>query len=122
MKIPSLILKKLLMSVTTVVVFLLILEGLCRMFGYPQGTFATIFPDSEYNRPYQPNQTFKLQWGPITYFVQSNSQGFRGEEFHETKQEGTLRILTIGDSITDNYFVDNADIWQRALRFELRGR
>jgi lysophospholipase L1-like esterase len=102
------------------VIFLMfVLEGSCRLFGFPRGTFATIFTDTGSDRPYRPNEDLELQWGPITYYVQSNSLGFRGDEIAETKREGTLRLLTIGDSITDNFFVDNADTWQKALRREL---
>jgi lysophospholipase L1-like esterase len=71
---------------------------------------------------YPPNALIPMTWGPVPYIVRSNSLGFRGEEIARQKPAGTLRIATIGDSVTDGFFVDNEATWQYVLEQLLRER
>lgn len=112
--------KKLLVSGLVLVLSLLVPELLCRLCGYPRGTFAAFFPDGA--RPYPPNRTLRLTWGAVPYVVRSNAQGFRGEDIAARKRSATLRILTIGDSMTDGFFVDNEATWQFGLQNDMRHR
>jgi lysophospholipase L1-like esterase len=105
---------------TVLLVVVLVPEAICRLCGRPYGDFENFFQQSR--DLYPAGQTLTMSWGPIPYVVKANSQGFRGEEFDGEKDPGTLRILTIGDSITDGLFVDNASTWQFALRTILEDR
>ena len=95
---------------------LLLIEGCFRLGGRPFGDFEAIFRNGQL---YPPDQTLTLTWGPILYIVTTNNHGFRGKDFVSPKPIEMLRILTIGDSITDGFFVDNADTWQPALQENL---
>lgn len=93
-----------------------LIEGSLRMAGYPHGTFVAL---DLADGLYPPNKTFVANWGPIPYLVRSNSLGLRGPEIEAKKPAGTFRIATIGDSVTDGFFVDNEAMWQPALQTEL---
>jgi lysophospholipase L1-like esterase len=110
--------RKVLLAVSSPALVVGILESALRLLSYPQGTFAPIFPVS--GGLYPPNAVIHMTWGPIPYTVRSNSLGFRGEAIAQRKDPGTLRIVTIGDSITDGFFVDNECTWQYYLEDTLR--
>lgn len=99
---------------------LVVLEVLLRVgVGAPEGLFAGLFPGDD--GLYPENRTIEMYWGPIPYTVEVNSHGFRGPEFETQKPEKTVRIITIGDSITDGFFVDNDATFQHYLQETLRG-
>jgi len=114
------IVKKILLAVASGVTFLLVLEAITRLCGRPHGDFDAFFPNPQ--DLYPRNQTLKMTWGPIAYTVKTNNQGFRGDDFSSQKPSGSFRILTIGDSITDGFFVDNASMWQPAVQAKLAGQ
>jgi len=61
---------------------------------------------------YPPNKTIPRTWGPIPYSIKTNNLGFRGNNYIErNKPKGTYRAAAVGDSITDGFFVDNADTY-----------
>lgn len=99
--------------VTLLAIILLVAEAICRFYGRPYGDFDVFFPDTA--DLYPPNKTLTMTWGPIPYIVKTNNQGFRGENFSNRKDPLSLRILTIGDSVTDGFFVDNPSTWQYVL-------
>ena len=109
-----------LVTIALVTAILLILEAIFRLGGHPRGDFAALFPDSQ--DLYPRNQVLTMSWGPIPYVVETNNHGLRGEDFSSEKDPATLRILTIGDSITDGFFVDNRATWQYVLRGEMESR
>ena len=94
------------LCISTAVV-LLLMEGFLRLFGYPQGLFMTRYPK---------RQTLNMLWGAIPYTVRTNSIGLRGEEISEYKRPGVARILALGDSVTDGFFVDNEETYPAQLK------
>jgi lysophospholipase L1-like esterase len=57
-----------------------------------------------------------MLWGPVPYTVRTNSLGFRGGEIAREKPAGVRRLAALGDSVTDGFFVDNADTWTARLQ------
>jgi len=98
-------------------VLLLAAEVVLRLLGYPERTFAPLFPPRE--GLYPESAVIRMNWGPVPYVVRTNSLGLRGEPIERDKHRGTLRIVTIGDSVTDGFFVDNEATWQYALEERL---
>lgn len=104
-----------------------------RIAGLPDGDFDVFFqkkpPESfskhSENYLYPPNSEIKMNWGLIPYIVRTNNAGFRGDDIvldksSYLKHEDTpFRILTIGDSVTDGFFVDNENTWQYNLQNKL---
>ena len=89
---------------------LLVMEIALRVFwGKPEGYF--------YHRPldgstlYLPSRTMRMAMGPIPYTVKTNALGFRGPEITKEKPAGVFRVVAIGDSVTDGFYVDNADTY-----------
>jgi hypothetical protein len=80
----------------------------------PRGTFVVFAPGR--SGLYPESSRIEMRWGPIPYTVQTNSFGFRGPEISRDKPPGTIRIATIGDSVTDGFFVDDEDTWQSVLQ------
>jgi lysophospholipase L1-like esterase len=102
---------------------LVVAELLLRLLGYPERTFAPLFPPRE--GLYPESSVIRMNWGSIPYVVRTNALGLRGEPIERRKSDGTLRIVTIGDSVTDGFFVDNEATWQYVLEERLettRGR
>lgn len=73
------------------------------MFGLPTGLFELLSGDALYRK----NAKMEMTWGPIPYTVETNSFGFRGKEIPLDKPKNKKRIVALGDSITDGFFVDN---------------
>ncbi len=89
---------------------LLLMEGGLRLFwGLPRGYFH--FRPLDDTGLYLPNQAMYMGLGPIPYIIRTNSLGFRGPEIEEPKGENTFRIVMVGDSITDGFYVDNEDTY-----------
>lgn len=105
------------LCVLTVIV-VLVVEGGLRVFGYPKGFFKFAVPGE--SGLYPENSTIEMLWGPIPYTIKTNSLGFRGDEISYEKQKGTVRIVGLGDSITDGFFVDNDDTYPVLLEKILR--
>jgi len=57
--------------------------------------------------PYPPGETLEMTWGPVAYTVHANRLGFRGREIEPVPADGCVRLLAIGDSMTNGYFVDD---------------
>jgi lysophospholipase L1-like esterase len=57
-----------------------------------------------------------LDWGPIPYRVEANSLGLRGPELAIEKRPGVRRVVTVGDSVTDGFFVDNGSTYPAQLQ------
>lgn len=95
------------------------LELISRCFlGSPQGYFVNMIPH-EYSL-YPPNQSIPRTWGKIPYLIETNNLGFRGSQsIDPQKAAHTIRIVTLGDSITDGFFVNNPDTYPVQLQVYL---
>ena len=99
-------------------VVLLVLEILLRVTGVgPLGHFDFLLPGAV-GGLYPPNETITNDWGRIPYVVHTNDLGLRSTG-HRDLRIGARRIVMIGDSITDGFFVDDEGtiphLLQRAL-------
>jgi lysophospholipase L1-like esterase len=88
--------------------------------GAPHGIFRGFLPGEQ--GLYPPSSTIEMIWGPIPYRVSTNTLGFRGPELQRTKPAGVVRIVAIGDSVTDGFFVDNDATYPHFLRREFDER
>lgn len=112
--------RKLAMGVAVAALLLLLFEGALRLAGRPHGTYSGTYGVSVDLWP--PNYSKEMRWGPIPYRVESNSQGFRGPELRSVDDPAEVRIVAIGDSMTDGFFVDNDDTYPSQLARILRER
>ncbi|MFH0764572.1 MAG: SGNH/GDSL hydrolase family protein [Candidatus Omnitrophota bacterium] len=117
MKIFKAVIFALAISIFTILVFELFLRI---AFGYPHGLFNNLLSikDGLYPR----NSTIIMNYGFKPYIVKSNSLGMRGEEVSQEKKKGTIRIMAIGDSVTDGYFVGNNETYPYLLEESLRAK
>lgn len=85
---------------------LLALEIFLRIFfGFPHGSFNYLL--SAKNGLYPRNSTTIMNYGFKTYSVKANSWGMRGEDVPFEKTDSRRRIVALGDSVTDGFFVEN---------------
>lgn len=106
------------LAVATVCV-LLLFEAVLRIgFDRPQGLFHIRPLDGK--TLYRPNATIKVYTGPIPYTIKTNSLGFRGPEITVEKSPGTTRIVALGDSVTDGFYVENENTYPFQLEKILR--
>jgi hypothetical protein len=100
-------------------VFLGIIEIGLRVFaGRPIGYFH--YQPMDQRTLYLPNRSLRMLFGPIPYTVDTNSLGLRGPEISMVKPEGAMRIVALGDSVTDGFYVDNADTFPVLMEKYLR--
>lgn len=99
---------------------LLLFEGALRLAGLPKGLFHLRPPGQ--SGIYLPSATLHLVWTPIPYTIKTNALGFRGPEISLKKPEGIVRIVALGDSITDGFYVDNEDTYPFQLEQMLRAK
>lgn len=100
-------------------VLLLAIEGGLRLFfGLPRGLFY--FRPIDNSALYRPNVTIDLVFGPIPYRVRINSLGFRGPDITREKPAGVTRIIALGDSVTDGFYVENENTYPYQLERRLR--
>ncbi len=71
---------------------------------------------------YPPSATLPMRWGAIPYEVRTNALGFRGDELALVAPSGRVRILALGDSVTDGFFADNDATYPAQLQRFLRER
>lgn len=89
---------------------LLILEGVLRVaLGFPHGSFNFLL--SSKDGLYPRNENIIMDYGFRAYRVITNSYGMRGKEIRLEKTPGIKRIVALGDSVTDGYFVDNNETY-----------
>lgn len=105
------------MGVSTALVLLVLVEGVLRLFGFPVGTFNGAFRTVQ--GLYPPNYSEELTFGPIRYRVEANSHGFRGPELRTGLAAAEVRIVAIGDSATDGFYVDNEATYPYLLEHSL---
>lgn len=112
----------------------LILAEICLAFFYPQKTYnrvkpvvAGIFRESQWLiwelAPNRASIEYAYEGDKvIPYYVQTNSLGFRDEEFSQSKPPQTYRIMTVGDSFTFGLGVDNGQDYPAQLEACLNRR
>jgi lysophospholipase L1-like esterase len=97
------------------------LESVLRVgFHYPRGYFR--FMTASGVTLYPPSTTLPMRWGAIPYEVRTNALGFRGDELTLVAPAGRRRILALGDSVTDGFFVDDDATYPAQLQRFLRER
>lgn len=119
--------------VVTIVLCLLLLEGIFRVvFFQPRGRVAVPyeFQLSELDGvPYEltPNNKYEWKYGARHLFdggfsipVRTNAMGFRDDPVILPKPEGTIRILAVGDSFTWGLGVAEQDGWVEQLETMLQ--
>jgi GDSL-like lipase/acylhydrolase family protein len=101
-----------------------LLEGALRLSGQVP-TNALRSPDIETLNSipgmFEPEQDFDDLIRPdLPYHVHINSLGFRGHEFLENKETGSIRVLCLGDSYTFGHHVDDDEAFPAVLNKMLR--
>ncbi len=112
--------RRLAVSLFVPICFLAVAEIVLRMAGYPTGRYAPLYPADR--GVYPENARLAMDWGPIPYTIRTNSLGLRGPEIVVPKDAETERIVAIGDSFTDGYFVDDEATWEVVLQKNLGHR
>jgi lysophospholipase L1-like esterase len=111
--------RSLLLGLVLTLALLLAIEAVLRFgFHYPRGYFR--FMASDGVTLYPPSSTLPMRWGAIPYEVRTNALGFRGDELALVAPAGRTRILALGDSVTDGFFVDNDATYPAQLQRFLR--
>lgn len=101
--------RKLIFAALVVASVLSTLEIALRLCGWPRGTFRGAFSTS--TGIWEPGYDAVLDLGPFSYRVQANAMGFRGPELRRGLDAARLRIVCLGDSVTDGFYVDNPDTY-----------
>ena len=97
-------------------VVLLVAEFLLRIFGVaPSGFFDFMLPTAD-GGLYPRNSTIEHNWGPIPYVSHTDSLGLRKIDSTKPLSSSCVRIITIGDSVTEGYFVDNSATYPHFLQ------
>jgi lysophospholipase L1-like esterase len=73
---------------------------------------------------YKPHVTIDVLSNGISCIEHLNNEGFRGPEYSIEKPQGTMRILSIGDSIVEGFMFPGRDVpfgqtWQQVLQRSL---
>ena len=92
---------------------LVVVELGLRLAGYPRGNFEVLV--SSRLGLWRPHVDFDAKFGPRSYRVRANALGFRGPELRSGKDAAATRIVAIGDSVTDGFFVDNEGTYPAQL-------
>lgn len=109
-----------LLGLLITVVFFGCIETALRLTGRPRGTFVGTFRTSTGLWP--PNFDQVISFGPIPYRVTANEHGFRGPPLRGPSDPAERRIVAVGDSVTDGFFVPNDATWPSQLRLLLARR
>lgn len=110
------LLKNLALSAASLLVCVLLLEGVLRLAGY--GRLEIYQPDPVLYWKLKPGQDCftKIDHKP----VHINSEGTRGPEFAPEKPAGTIRILSLGDSKTFGWGVSGTEAYSGRLEILLQ--
>ena len=118
-------LKKLGLTIGSVVVFLLVLELILRIGGYKVVTYyaKSMFHEfhPEIGWTQTPNYQATLESWDSKVKVVSNSHGFRDREYSIQKPAGVKRVVVLGDSFTWGWGVEQQDIFTEVAEQALSG-
>lgn len=81
----------------------------------PSGFFDFMLPTAD-GGLYPRNSTIEHNWGPIPYVSHTDSLGLRKIDSTKPVSSSCVRIVTIGDSVTEGYFVDNSATYPHFLQ------
>jgi hypothetical protein len=109
-------LQKLALTFGSILVFLVLWEGVLRLCGY--GNLEVYAPDTKLYWRLKPNQDCYTKVGHQPVHI--NSRGTRGPEFAAVKPANTLRILSLGDSRTFGWGLPDEETYSRQLEQLLR--
>ena len=118
-------LKKLGLTIGSVVVFLLVLELILRIGGYKVVTFyaKTMFHeyDPDIGWTQIPNYQATLESWDSKVKVASNSHGFRDREYAIQKPTGVKRVVVLGDSFTWGWGIEQQETFTEVAENTLSG-
>jgi len=110
--------KWLLVSCVLSVAFFAIVETTLRVALHaPSGLFLYLLSND--CGLYVPNAVMTVHYGPFPYVITTNSLGMRSRDIEMQKPKNSVRIMCVGDSITDGFFIDNEDTYPMLLEKEL---
>lgn len=101
----------------TAVLFLVAEVGL-RLAGYPTPDFNFLLSNDS-DGLYPANMRIDNVWAYFHYRMETDELGLRGTGVPREGRDETARIVTIGDSVTDGFFVDNDGTYQHFLQRRL---
>jgi lysophospholipase L1-like esterase len=111
------LLKNVIFTILTICLVLTLFEGALRFCGIRPGDRDVPFqPDTRFGWIYQPH--YGGNWHGAE--VSINSIGIRERELTPEKEEGTFRILCLGDSVTFGYGTENDKTYVKVLESILR--
>ena len=94
------------------IVFLIVVELMLRLiWNLPSGYFNFLLPT--FKGLYPANATIHNSWGHVPFVVETNALGLRGGP--ATQRKSRPRIVTIGDSMTEGFSVDNEHTYPQQL-------
>lgn len=110
------VLKNVALAFTSLLLFLLLAEGVLSMFGY--GNLIIYKPDQIlFWKPVPVQERYtKIGHKPVLI----NSHGTRGREFNAEKPENTLRIISLGDSRTFGWGLSEDETYSGLLEGHIR--
>jgi len=105
------LLQNCLLVIVSASVFLLCLEVLARLSGY--GNLVVYQPDSHLFWRLRPNQSAVTKLGRRP--IRINGKGTRGKDFELQKPTGVIRILSLGDSKTFGWGLEESETYSSLL-------
>lgn len=112
------IVRNILFSLITFVIFLLLLEGGMRLYVVLFNQRVTK-PDPDVGWYHQPNSHKSLTKEGHSYNLSYNSHGFRVPEHTYKKPKGVRRVVILGDSFVDGSEVDDRETFSWLMQEEL---
>lgn len=86
--------------------------------GAPTGYFDFLLPAVSRGL-YPPDAVLPMDWGRVPYVVHTNALGLRRVAVDGASSRAKGRIVTIGDSMTDGFYVDDDGTFQSFLQRRL---
>lgn len=102
-------------------VLLLLAEGALRLMGRPRGRFSSLLSSAAPSGvgPWPAHLDALIESGPIPYRVRTNADGFRGPELRSNEMRARQRIVALGDSFTEGFYVANEQTYPAQLQAAL---
>ena len=102
-------------SLLPALTLLAVMEGGLRLVtGAPRGLFAGLCRSGDVGL-YPPNQRILVPFGHRDYEVETNSHGLRGREVPLGRTPGAARLVALGDSFTEGFYVANHETYPHQL-------
>ena len=118
-------LKNLLLFSVSIVVTLLIFEIIIRVIGYERTTITPLTGFHEYDPELGwkliPDYRSRFVHRDFNVEVRTNSDGLRDEEYSTQKNDDTIRVVSLGDSFTWGWGVENDEVYMQVAEDSLDG-